>query len=196
MVNHLGDRNPRGLQDDYVKFLRFGQWRIEQTGSGILAFVNNNGFLDGVTFRGMRQQLMQTFTDIYIVNLHGNSRISETTPDGLPDKNVFDIQAGVSINIFVKKKSGTQPAQVHYSDLWGRRYTKYSWLVRNAVESTEWEILKPQSPFYLFVPQNIDLLAEYEQGWKTSDIMPVNVVGIVTGQDKKTIAHTPDGASG
>ena len=98
----LDERNPKGLQDDYVKFIRFGQWRIDRTGSGILAFITNHGYLDNPTFRGMRQSLDKTFDEIYIMDLHGNSKKKEVAPDGSPDKNVFDIQQGVAVAIMVK----------------------------------------------------------------------------------------------
>jgi len=98
----LGERNPKWLQDDYVKFIRFGQWRIDKTGSGILAFITNHGYLDNPTFRGMRQSLEKTFDEIYVMDLHGNSKKKEVTPDGSPDKNVFDIQQGVAVAIMVK----------------------------------------------------------------------------------------------
>ena len=91
------------LQDDYVKFIRFGQWRVNQTKKGILGFITNNGYLDNPTFRGMRQSLLNTFTDIYILNLHGNSKKKEVSPDGSKDENVFDIQQGVAIGIFIKE---------------------------------------------------------------------------------------------
>jgi predicted helicase len=98
----LGERNPKWLQDDYVKFIRFGQWRIDRTGSGILAFITNHGYLDNPTFRGMRQSLDKTFDEIYLIDLHGNSNKKEVSPDGSPDKNVFDIQQGVAVAIMVK----------------------------------------------------------------------------------------------
>jgi predicted helicase len=98
----LGERNPKWLNDDYVKFVRFGQRRIEQTGYGILGFITNHGYLDNPTFRGMRQSLMRTFDDIYILDLHGNANKKETAPDGSKDENVFDIMQGVSICIMVK----------------------------------------------------------------------------------------------
>ena len=90
----LGEKNPRGLQDDYVKFLRFSQWKVEQAGRGIVGMITNHSYLDNPTFRGMRQSLMHTFDDIYILNLHGNSLKKETCPDGSPDKNIFDIRLG------------------------------------------------------------------------------------------------------
>jgi len=186
----LGERNSKWLQDDYAKFIRFGQWRIEQTGHGLLAFVTNHGYLDNPTFRGMRQHLMHTFTDIYIIDLHGNSNKKEQTPDGGVDQNVFDIQQGVAIAIFVKEKGKTGSATVHHTELWGKRAEKYAALQAGELSNMPWQTLKPQAPFYLFSPQNLDLNGEYQAGWKVTDIFPVNSVGIVTGQNKKTIAQT------
>jgi predicted helicase len=98
---HFGERKHR-LQDDYVKFIRFAESFVEKNGEGIVAYINNHGFLDNPTFRGMRWHLLQTFDSIYIVDLHGNSKKKEVAPDGSVDQNVFDIQAGVSIQFFVK----------------------------------------------------------------------------------------------
>ncbi len=184
----LGERNPKWLNDDYVKFIRFAQWRIEQTGYGILAFITNHGFLDNPTFRGMRQSLMATFDDIYVLDLHGNSKKKEQAPDGSKDENVFDIQQGVAISIFVKRQNNKkQPANIYHSDLYGLRDNKYKWLNFNSIDTTQWNKLNPQAPFYLFVPQNTDLLAEYEQGWKVTDIFPVNVLGFQTHRDNFAI---------
>jgi predicted helicase len=197
----LGERNPKGLQDDYVKFIRFAQWRIEQTGYGILAFICNNAYLDNPTFRGMRQSLMQTFDDIYILDLHGNSKRKEKAPDGSEDKNVFDIQQGVAIGIFIKRTSSKNGlANVHHADLWGKREVydnklvggKYHWLCEHNVASTEWTTLATQKPFYLFIRQNIKLLPEYEQGWKVTDLFLNNNVGIVTARDALTICDSPN----
>jgi len=179
----LGEKNPKWLQDDYVKFLRFGQWRIERSGQGILAFISNNGYLDNPTFRGMRQALRQSFSEIYILNLHGNAKKKETAPDGGKDDNVFDIQQGVSIGIFVKQPDKAGPAQVYYADLWGVRAKKYEQLFEQDVTLTGWQPLKPQAPFYLFTPQNVDLLAEYNQGWKLTEAIPLNVLGFQTHRD-------------
>lgn len=183
----LKEKNPKWLQDDYVKFLRWGQWRLTQTGGGILAMITNHGYLDNPTFRGMRQQLMQSFSEIYILNLHGNAKKKEVCPDGSKDENVFDIQQGVSIGIFVKERGKSSPARVYHADLWGLRPAKYQALTELALAHTRWQELQPQSPYYLFVPQEVDLLREYEQGWKVTDIFPVNSVGIVTARDSLTI---------
>jgi predicted helicase len=199
----LGERNPKWLNDDYVKFIRFAQWRIEQTGYGILAFITNHGYLDNPTFRGMRQSLMQSFDDIYVIDLHGNSKKKERSPDGTKDENVFDIQQGVAIGIFVKRKQiADEPhlANVRHAHLWGSREVyektfqgqslvggKYYWLAENDLNTTEWTKLLPEFPFYLFVPQNIDLLEEYEHGIKITEIMPVNVLGFQTHRDNFAI---------
>src|SRR5207248_1576681 len=149
---HLGEKNPKWLIDCYVKFISVAQWRIERSGSGILAFISNNGYLDNPTFRGMRQSLMQTFTDIYILDLHGNSKKQERSPDGTPDQNVFDIQQGVAIGIFVKEAGKVGPTRVHHADLWGLRESKdkqggkYPWLFEHDVADTSWRELSPQSP--------------------------------------------------
>ena len=171
------------LNDDYVKFIRFAQWRIEQTGYGVLAFVTNHGYLDNPTFRGMRQSLMQTFDDLYLLDLHGNSKKKERAPDGSKDENVFDIQQGVAIGLFVKRNTVHDTCQIYHADLYGSRNSKYTALAEDDLTSTYWQPLKPQTPFYLFVPQDTALLPEYEQGWKITDIMPINSTGIVTARD-------------
>jgi len=198
----LRERNPKWLNDDYVKFIRFAQWRIERTGYGILAFISNHGYLDNPTFRGMRQALMETFDDIYILDLHGNSKKKEKAPDGSKDENVFDIQQGVAIGIFVRKpKPRPGAATVHHADMWGVREVyeqtpdgrrlvggKYHWLWEHDVSATEWgDPLTPQSQFYVFVSQDTQLQAEYETGQALGRIFPLNSVGIVTARDSLTI---------
>jgi hypothetical protein len=184
----LGEKNTKWLQDDYVKFIRWGQWRIERTGAGILAFITNNSYIDNPTFRGMRQALMQAFTDIYILNLHGSTKRKDVAPDGSKDENVFDIQQGVAIGIFVKEPGRKGPAKVHYADLWGTREAKYEFLGNELLETTAWLDVNPQSPFYLFIPQQADLVREYNQAWKLTDIMPTNVLGFQTHRDQFAIA--------
>jgi len=179
----LGEKNPKWLQDDYVKFLSFGQWRIERTGQGVLGFITNHSYLDNPTFRGMRWSLMSTFTDIYILNLHGNAKKKEVAPDGGKDENVFDIQQGVAICLLVKEPGKPEPAKVHYADLWGLREGKYNALSETDISTTEWDKLEPHSPYYLFVKRDETDLAEYMKGWKVTDVFPVNSVGIVTSRD-------------
>ena len=188
----LGERNPKWLQDDYVKFIRFGQRRIQQSGAGILAFITNHAYLDNPTFRGMRQQLMDTFTDIYLLDLHGNSKKKERAPDGDVDQNVFDIQQGVAIGIFVKQAGKIGPARVRHADLWGEREGKYAALAESDITTTAWEELAPESPNYLFKPWDKALEQEYGRWRKINEIMPVNSVGVVTARDKLTIHWSDD----
>lgn len=190
----LGERNPKWLQDDYVKFIRFGQWRIERTGYGILAFITNHGYLDNPTFRGMRQQLMKTFSQISIMDLHGNAKKKESAPDGGKDENVFDIQQGVAIGLHLKGTNATGPALVHHADLWGQRENKYRVLFESDIKETKWERLEPQSPAYLLIPQNTDLLKEYDQGCSVTDIFPLNSVGIVSARDDLAVRWSSEEA--
>ena len=189
----LGERNPKWLNDDYVKFIRFAQWRIGRTGEGVLGFVTNHGYLDNPTFRGMRQSLMATFDEIHLLDLHGNARKKERAPDGGPDQNVFDIQQGVAIGLFVKRRDGSGTARVFHHDRWGPREGdggKYAWLAGNDVDTTGWTELAPRSPDYLFVPRDEALADEYGAGWKLTDVMPLNSTGIVTARDKLAIQWT------
>jgi type I restriction-modification system DNA methylase subunit len=183
----LRERNPKWLQDDYVKFIRFGQWRIEETGVGILAFITNHSYLDNPTFRGMRQQLMSVFSEIYILDLHGNLKKKETCPDGSKDVNVFDIQQGVAIGIFVRGLDASGPAKVYHNDCWGLRRSKETRLVTEDVMLTEWIEIEPRAPFYLFKPQDVALLKTYREGMSFSEAMPTNTAGIVTGKDADAI---------
>ena len=174
----LGETNSKWLNDDYVKFIRFAQWRIDRTGEGVLGFITNHSYLDSPTFRGMRQSLMATFDEMYLLDLHGNAKKKEHAPDGGKDENVFDIQQGVAIGLFVKHtKVTSNPARVFHADLWGEREAgpyggKYGWLADNDIASTCWAELSPKSPFYLFVPRNEALAEEYETGWKLTDFSP------------------------
>ncbi|MGO8735927.1 MAG: type ISP restriction/modification enzyme [Terriglobia bacterium] len=179
----LGEKNPKWLQDDYVKFIRWGQWRIERTGAGILAFITNHGYLDNPTFRGMRRSLMNAFTEIYVLDLHGNNKKKERAPDGSPDENVFDIQQGVTLGIFLKEPGKAGPAEVYHAALWGLRQTKYQRLFERDVSTTEWKELDPHPEVYLFIPQETELKLDYERGWKMTEAMPLNLLGFQTHRD-------------
>ena len=173
------------LDDDYIKFIRYGEHLIEKTGYGILAYISNNSFLDGVTHRQMRKHLLETFDKIYIVDLHGNVRKRETAPDGSADKNVFDIMQGVSINIFVKtatKKDGTL-AKVFHRDLYGERKNKYDFLWDNNLKQTDIKKLQPIEPYYFFVPKDFSTQAEYEKGISVVDVFPINSSGVISRCD-------------
>ena len=177
----LGEKNPKWLQDDYVKFIRFAQWKIDAAGEGVLGFITNHSYLDNPTFRGMRQSLMNSFDEIYLLDLHGNSLKKERCPDGSKDENVFDIQQGVAIALFVKRKGLAK--KVFHSERWGLREVKESWLMANDVKTTRWQRIQPKSEFYMFVPRDEKLLDTYNKYPKVTDIFPVNSVGVVTSRD-------------
>jgi predicted helicase len=180
------------LLDDYVKFIRFAQWRIEKTGYGMVAFITNHGFLSNPTFRGMRQQLLEAFDQLYILDLHGNILKGETSPDGSKDENVFDIKQGTSIIFMIKKKLKDNKPQMFHFDLWGTRNKKYEYLRDNDVASINWTQIFPRSPDYFFYPIDWTLWKEYNMGWKITDIFSDHGVGIVTARDKLTIHSTKD----
>ena len=186
----LGEKNSKVLQSDYVKFIRWAQWRIDKNGEGVIGYIVNNSFLDGPTFRGMRQSLFDSFNTIYLLNLHGSNRVTEVVPGAENDENVFDILQGVSVLLCVKERDNSASGKVYYADIWGSREEKYSVLSDTDVQSTEWSELQPTSPYYLFVPQATELRAAYDQGWEITDIFQIDSVGIVTGRDKFTLHWT------
>ena len=183
----LGEKNPKWLQDDYVKFIRFAQWKIDQAGEGVLGFISNHSYLDNPTFRGMRQSLMKSFNEIYVLDLHGNTLKKEKCPDGSKDENVFDIMQGVAIALLIKKKGNKKGCDVHHSEVWGLREKKYGWLEKKVVGTTKWERISPKSEFYLFIPREERLLKAYEKYQKITEIFKLNSVGIVTARDNLTI---------
>jgi predicted helicase len=193
----LGEKNSKWLQDDYVKFLRFAQWKIEQAGQGVVGMITNHGYRDNPTFRGMRQSLLRTFDDIYLLDLHGNSLKKETSPDGSPDKNVFDIRQGVAIALFVKRLPAQAgggktkaDAVVRHADLFGPREDKYAWLSAHDAANTRWRKLAPRSGGYLFIRRDETAMRRYESYPALPAIFPVNSVGIVTARDALTIHGT------
>ncbi len=186
------EQNLQALQGDYVKFVRWAQWRIDRNGEGIVGYIVNNGFLYGIIFRGMRQSLMNSFNTIYCFNLHGSSRIGEIVPDGETDENVFDIQQGTAILLCVKERNNVAPAKIYYADLWGSRAEKYATLSETDVQNTTWTELTPDSSFYHFVPRHDQHIEEYEVGWKLTDIFQTSSIGIITARDKLTIRSTAE----
>jgi len=183
----LGEKNPKWLQDDYVKFLRFAQWKIHKAGRGIVAMITNHSYLDNPTFRGMRQSLLKTFDEIYILDLHGNSLKRETAPDGSPDENVFDIRQGVAIALMVKH-GDPQKRGVYHADLYGLRQAKYDWLESHTPETAGYRLITPESPYYFFTPRLTQNLQAYLSWPRITEIFPVNSVGIVTARDGFVIA--------
>ncbi|MGL2518962.1 type ISP restriction/modification enzyme [Helicobacter pylori] len=176
------EKNPKWLLDDYVKFMRFAQNKIESLGHGLFGFISNNAFLDNPTFRGLRRSLLECYDELYILNLHGNARKKEETPQGAKDENVFNIMQGVSINLFVKKAQTTKP-KICYYDVYGERAEKYAFLAQNDLNSIEWLELAPREPFYSLIPQETPLLEEYEQGFSVQEVFQIGSTGICSQRD-------------
>ena len=191
IADYKKDLNERkiNLDDDYIKFIRYGQNFIDKNGSGVLAYISNNSFIDGITHRQMRKNLLESFDKIYILDLHGNAKKKEVCPDGSTDQNVFDIMQGVSINIFVKtgKKKKTELGQVFHSDLQGKRELKYDILSSNTIQSFKWKKLEFTKPNYFFVLKDFDKIVQYEKGFSIDEIFGENIVGVETVRDALTL---------
>lgn len=177
----LGERNSKWLQDDYVKFIRFAQDKMEAVEEGIVAVITNHRFLTNPTFRGMRQSLMKTFDHLYFIDLHGSNKPKEFTPEGDVDENVFDIEQGVAISILIKKKGLSK--EIYHADFWGKREEKYKRSVEEKMEDIKWSSVKATAPFYLFIPQKEKLKNSYNKLHSIKDIFKHDVIGFYTGRD-------------
>ena len=186
--NTLKERNPKGINNDYCKFIRLGQHFVNRTQEGVLAYITANTFLDTRLFRGMRYDLLKTFDKIYIINLHGSTMRSESTPE-LKDQCIFDIMQGVSINIFIKKKDKetSSLAQVFYKDIYGSRKLKLDFLAENQLSTVDFQEIVPSAPLYIFRPHDNHLQEVYESGFKIDKLMPNYVQGFKTGKDEISI---------
>ncbi len=191
----LGEKNAKWLQDDYVKFLRFAQRKIDECGEGVVGLVLSHSFLDNPTFLGLRRSLMTSFDEIYLLDLHGNRRKKEVSPDGAADENVFDeVGQGVSILLLVKKAGARasqylaghpagHPTRIARHDLWGNRLKKLRWLAARNVDSTPWVELQPREPSYLFVARDARLEEIYSLGVSLPEIFPLHSPGVLTARD-------------
>ncbi len=178
----LNENNIQPLSDDYIKFIRFGQEFITKSGEGILAYISNNSFLDGLIHRQMRKSIIEDFDHVSIINLHGNSNLKETSPDGSRDENVFDIRQGVSINIFVKREAkNSSRAKVIHSDVYGSRGDKHNILL---VEDFKHRELQVQPPNYFFIPVDDTLLSTYSKGFSIADLFTDHSGGVQTKRDR------------
>jgi Type ISP C-terminal specificity domain/N-6 DNA Methylase len=192
----LGEQNSKWLQDDYVKFIRFAQKKMEGVEEGVVGIITNHSYLDNPTFRGMRQSLTNTFNQIYIIDLHGSIKPKETAPEGLENENVFDIQKGVAIALFVKKPGA--PKGVWYSEFWGTRLQKYRSAAETEFRTIAWQEVKCFSPYYMFRPLDWSDWDAYRLGWSIADslnpigekqeIFSLSVLGFQTHRDDFSIA--------
>ncbi|MBV9571035.1 MAG: N-6 DNA methylase [Alphaproteobacteria bacterium] len=190
----MKERVTQGLLDDYVKFIRFAQTKMDAVEEGVVGIITNHSWLDNPTFRGMRQSLMRSFEQIYVLDLHGNAKKKERAPDGGKDENVFDIEQGVAISLFVKK-SGLERG-VWRGDVFGKRLRKYKLCAETVANEIEWTSIDPAPSFYLFVPQNKAIKAVYEREKSLRDLFAVGGSGMMTNRDNLTIHFTEQEAWG
>ncbi|MFX1254078.1 MAG: type ISP restriction/modification enzyme [Promethearchaeota archaeon] len=177
------------LDDDFIKFIRFAQWKIDQTESGILAFVTNHTFIDALTHRRMRESLLKSFDELYVLDLHGNVMKQERAPGGRKDENIFDIQQGVTISIFVKSKMDGS-AKVYHNDIWGHREQKYAQLLMSRIDRIQWTEVRSSRPYFFFVPKNFSLQEEYNSHLRIDQVFKLQSYGIQTKRDKIAVAFT------
>lgn len=178
------------LNDDYVKFIAFAEDMIEKNGGGIVAMITNHGYIDNPTFRGMRWHLKKTFNKIYILDLHGNSKKKEISPDGTTDENVFNIQQGVSIILAIKNKESKKNADTYRSNLFGKQKEKFKYLIQTDFYSSKW--VKLNDSLDIFSDQSSYGEKEYIKGFKINEFFIKNVTGIVTMGDSYAIANSKD----
>ncbi|MBE2217885.1 MAG: DNA methyltransferase [Ignavibacteria bacterium] len=188
----LKERNPKWINADENKFIRYGQHFVEKNGSGVLAFITAHSFLDNPTCRGMRWHLLKTFDKIYILDLHGNSKKKEMSPDGSIDMNVFDIVQGVSINIFVKtgEKKPNELGKVFHADLYGKRETKYEFLLGNNLKTINYLEIPNTGNSYFFANKTFDEQSSFDKGFSIVELFTLHSVGIVTSKDNILIKDT------
>jgi predicted helicase len=184
------ERNIQPLSDDYIKFIRFAQWKIDQSKKGIVGMITNNSFLSGLIHRGMRKKLLESFNEIYILNLHGNSRIGEKTPEGGKDENVFDIIPGVSISLFIKYEEQEGLKKVYYQDVFGLRENKYNFLENHSFRTTDWKELKPVEPYYFFVEKDFPSQEKYNKFISVTKIFDRFTIGVKTSRDNFVVGFT------
>lgn len=186
------EKNIQPLSDDYIKFIRFAHWKIDKAGKGVIGMITNNSYLSGLIHRGMRKKLLESFNDIYILNLHGNSRIGEKCPDGSKDENVFDIQQGVSIVLFVKDKKQKNHGKVFYQDIYGLREKKYEYLKQHDIKSTKWKKLLPTEPYYFFTEKDFSEKKKYDKFWSVQDIFIKSSSGVKTHRDHFAVGFSKE----
>ncbi len=175
------------LDDDYIKFIRYAHWKMENTDRGVIGIISNNSFIEGLTHRKMRETLKNSFDEIYILNLHGNSNKKETCLDGSKDKNVFDIRVGVSISFFIKRNKEPKDCEVFYYETYGERDPKYEFLFSNDINTLEWEKLPAKEPDFWFIKRDFSNKEKYEKYILMSDIFELSGTGIKTERDEITI---------
>lgn len=192
----LKEHNSKFINNDYVKFMRYAQHFIERNLEGVLAFINPHGYIDNTTYRGMRWHLLSTYDKIYVIDLHGDAKKKEISPDGSKDENVFDIRQGVSINLFIKKnKSNEKLADVFHFDIYGKRKKKYDTLLNNSLNTISFEQVKYEHPNYYFTPFHKQNIESVENDFYLANLFHESSLGVLSKNDKITIGIEKDNLS-
>lgn len=186
------EKNIQPLSDDYIKFIRLAHHQIEQTGYGLIGLITNHSFLNGLTHRGMREELLKGFSELYFLDLHGNSLIGEVSTNQEVDQNVFDIQQGVSIIFAIRKVHKPLSSKVFHCDLYGSRNSKYKSLEESTINSTKWISLSPSNPNYFLSPKDLTTGEEYFSWWSLSKIFLKYAVGVRTRRDYLMVDQARD----
>jgi len=184
------EKNIQPLSDDYIKFIRFAHWKIDQAGEGVIGMISNNSYLSGLIHRGMRAKLLESFNKIFILNLHGSSRIGEKSPDGGKDENVFNIMQGVAIIICIKNLEKKAKKEIYYADCWGTRLVKHNYLNKNSLETTNWQKLVTKSPFYPLIPQDFSKQKVYNKYISIREAFNSFTSGVKTHRDNLVVGFT------
>ncbi|MBW7869328.1 MAG: N-6 DNA methylase [Brumimicrobium sp.] len=185
----LNERNIQPLSDDYIKFIRYAEHFIQKNRTGIVAMITNNSFLDGIIHRQMRKHLLETFDEIYILDLHGSTKKKETAPDGSKDENVFNIQQGVAISIMIRKSDKKEKlGVVKFAEVYGKREVKFKSLDEGELNTIDWEKIRITEPNYFFVNRNFNEEKEYLKGIAIVDLMSFKTSGIKTHDDSNLVS--------
>lgn len=183
----LGERNPKWLHDDAIRFLRLAQWKIDEAGEGVAGLVLPHNGLDGLTLKGLRHSLLGSFDEIHLLDLHGNQRKRERSPNGGPDENVFaGVAQGAALFLLVKRPG--LPKRVRRADLYGERRAKLAALTGSHVGTTVWSDVNPSPPAYLFVAGDRRIEQEYRRGLSLPEIFPRHSAGVITGCDALAVS--------
>jgi type I restriction-modification system DNA methylase subunit len=182
------ETNIQPLSNDYVKFIRFAHWKVDQSKIGIIGMITANSYLSGLIFRGMRKKLLESFDEIYILNLHGY--YTEKSPEDGKDENVFEITQGVSISLFVKNGENKGFGKVYYKDIFGTREEKYAYLETHSFQTTDWKELNPTEPYYFFVEKDFSMQKVYNKFISVKEIFNKFGSGVKTHRDEFLVGFT------
>ena len=174
----------RNLQDDFVKFISIGEDELRRTGAGVLGYITNATMLASASLRGMREHLLREFATLHELHLHGGvNELAEDSPD---DQNVFDIAQAVGVHVYIRRPT-EESHVVRFSELWGPRPEKYSFLDSHSVSTTDWKVVTPNPENCAFVPQDG---AGNHATVRLDDVFVKFGAGIKTNRDGVAIAFS------